>query len=80
VLGEDGKPIFHPGKDFAVIDAYNQKYGTKLEGQSSFTYDVNNGYEWRELIYLMAKDYYKYNHLDDFELRVIKHNPHYPTG
>ncbi len=80
VLDEDGEPIFHPGRDFEVIDAYNQKYGTKLKGQSSFTYDVDNDYEWRELIYLMAKDYYKYNHLDDFELRIIKHNPHYPTG
>ena len=80
VLNEEGEPIFHQGKDFEVIDAYNQKYGTKLKGQSSFTYNVEEGYEWRELIYLMAKDYYKYNHLDDFELRVIKHNPHYPTG
>lgn len=80
VLDEDGKAIFHPGVDFDVIDAYNQKYGTKQEGQMSFTYKVEDGYEWRELIYLMAKDYYKYNHLDDFELRLIKHNPQYPTG
>ena len=29
----------------------------------------------------MAKDYYRYNILDDFEIRVIQANPtHYPTG
>jgi hypothetical protein len=28
----------------------------------------------------MAQDYYKYNYLDDFELRIIKHNPHFYTG
>jgi hypothetical protein len=26
--------------------------------------------DWRELIYLMAQDYYQYNHDDDFELNV----------
>ena len=76
----DNEGIFHPGKDFEIIDSYNQKHGTRLKGQSAVTYKTDDGYEWRELIYLMAKDYYKYNHLDDFELRVIAHNPHYPTG
>ena len=37
--------------------------------------------DWRELIYQMAKDYRKYNHLNDFELRIIKANGDlYPTG
>lgn len=79
-LDDDGNPVFHQGRDFDVIDAYNQKYGTKQKGQSSVTYSVEAGHEWREIIYQMAKDYYKYNHLDDFELRIIKHNPQYPTG
>ena len=30
--------------------------------------------DWRELIFQMAADYRKYNHLDDFELRVIEAN------
>ena len=31
--------------------------------------------DWREIIYYMALDYQKYNHLDDFELRIIQANP-----
>ena len=37
--------------------------------------------DWREIIYQMAKDYYRYNFLEDFELRVIQANgSEYPTG
>jgi hypothetical protein len=37
--------------------------------------------DWREIIYQMALDYYKYNFLDDFELRVAAANPkYYPLG
>jgi hypothetical protein len=37
--------------------------------------------DWRELIYRMALDYNKYNHLDDFENRVAAANSNlYPTG
>lgn len=37
--------------------------------------------DWRELIYRMALDYRKYNHLDDFEIRVAKANPElFATG
>jgi hypothetical protein len=28
----------------------------------------------------MALDYFKYNHLDDFELRLAKANPQYYNG
>jgi hypothetical protein len=38
------------------------------------------GCDWREIIYQMALDYYKYNFLDDFELRVAEVNPSYPSG
>lgn len=37
--------------------------------------------DWREIIYQMALDYYKYNTEDDFELKLIENNPiHYPSG
>ena len=64
------------------IDAYNNKYGTNLKGRTSEevrTFD-NKTYDWREVIYQMALDYYKYNILDDFEIRLIQANPQYPTG
>jgi hypothetical protein len=36
--------------------------------------------DWRELIYQMANDYYKYGQLDSFELKVKEANPFYPFG
>lgn len=80
------------GADYEVITNYNSKYGTQLTGQKSVIYhSSNNIYEeispneeyqcdWREVIYHMALDYYKYGHLDDFEARVAAANPHYPSG
>lgn len=77
----DKKPIRYYSievdeQDKQVI-AYNAKYGVEVKGQSSKKYETNN---WREIIYQMAKDYYQYNFLDDFELRIIAANPDYPTG
>ena len=65
-----------------VIDNYNLKHGTTLTGRSSseVTTFTAEEYDWREIVYQMALDYYKYNILDDFELRLIKANPEYPTG
>lgn len=62
------------------LKEYNEKYGTSLKGQNSKMYDIEN-WDWREIIYQMAIDYFKYNHLDDFELRLIQANPDiYPSG
>jgi hypothetical protein len=46
------------------------------------TYIVGeNCEEWREIIYLMAKDYSVYGHLDNFEDKVAIANPTlYPLG
>ena len=65
-----------------VIDNYNLKHGTTLTGRSSseVTTFTAEEYDWREIVYQMALDYYKYNIIDDFELRLIKANPEYPTG
>ena len=65
-----------------VIDQYNQRYGTTLEARQKanaklFTADTS---DWREVLYQMALDYYKYNTLDNFELLVARYNPQYPTG
>lgn len=61
------------------VEDYNKKYGTKLKGQVSIEYTTDK-YDWREIIYQMAIDYFKYNILDNFELKVGKANPEYPTG
>ncbi len=63
------------------IIAYNEKYGTTLKYQSNpKTFSIEDGWDWREIIYQMALDYYRYNHLDDFEIRLIRANPQYQTG
>ena len=37
--------------------------------------------DWREILYIMATDYFRYNTLDNFEIRVREANPNlYPTG
>lgn len=71
---------------------YNNKYGTLATGQDTWTYITNNRHyidedkkivycDWREIIYQMAQDYYRYAHiLDDFEQRIISMNPQYFTG
>jgi hypothetical protein len=52
-----------------------------MKAQSSVVHTVESAGDWRELIYLMAKDYNKYGHLDNFEDRVAAANPSlYPTG
>ena len=64
-----------------LIDEYNSKYDATLEYQYSQTYtDID--WDWRELIYRMAQDYFKYAHIfDDFEMRVRQANPEiFPTG
>ena len=78
----DKKPTYY--KSIAVSDAelisYNEKYGTELRGQVSIEYR-DKDWDWREIIYQMALDYYKYGHLDDFEVRVAQTNPdYYPLG
>lgn len=62
------------------VKAYNEKYGVNVPEQQSP--DIVTG-EWREIIYRMAKDYYQYNFLDDFEIKIInanRENGNYQTG
>lgn len=90
----DVKPNYY--RSIAVskeeVEAHNKKYNLNVQGQNSITYWYDDGTsvpdeefiecdDWREIIYQMQKDYYKYNFLDDFTLKVGAANPnHYPTG
>ena len=63
------------------VAAYNNKYGVSVPPQGKLDPISSDGPGgWREVIYHMAKDYYQYNFLDDFELKIIAANPDYPTG
>jgi len=64
-----------------LINEYNSKYDTILEPQSNITY-TSSEWDWREIIYRMAQDYFKWAHLlDDFEIRVRAANRDlFPSG
>lgn len=65
-----------------AIRKYNEKYKTNLaETQNPIGYAIED-YDWREIIYRMAMDYFKYAHiLNDFTSRVATVNQDmYPTG
>lgn len=93
----DEKPIEYKAicveENNAEVDAYNQKYNTDLKYQPNpILYQSSDDYfydktkkimkcDWREVLYQMAQDYYKYNHLSDFEQRVAAANPDlFPFG
>ena len=74
------KQIYVPLND-EQVDAYNAKYNTELPYQVIQKTFSTADCDWREIIYQMALDYYRYNILDDFELRVAEANPiDYPSG
>lgn len=74
------------------VDEYNLKYGTNLNNNpTSITYSIHPNIsraknyvyvtDWREVLFQMAKDYFRYNTLSDFEIRVREANPTlYPFG
>ena len=78
-------PIWTTNLDDEQIEAYNNKYGTTITGRTKAEAEklkvTTEDWDWREIIYQMALDYYKYNFLEDFELKVALANPDdYPTG
>ena len=80
----DRKPMSYTSifvnADNQEVELYNQKYGTNISGQNSITY-LASDYDWREVIYRMAQDYYKYAHiLSDFETRLVQTNPEFTSG
>ena len=53
---------------------------TSYKSFDGIEYKIDN-YDWRELIYQMAKDYYKHSGEEDFAMRLAEMNfPNYPTG
>ena len=75
-----------------ALNDYNSKYKATLKGQKSITYIASDTYsvdedkktvycDWREVIYQMALDHFKYGFLDDFEIRIMIANGElYPAG
>lgn len=87
----DVKPIKYTTISVAAneVEEYNRKYSLEIEGQISKTYEAGNSWtktgsiqycDWREVLYRMACDYYKYNFLDNFHVKVANVNPEFANG
>ena len=66
--------------EFDLTQTYYAETNNQLiDSVEAFTDDK---YDWREIIYQMALDYFKYNHKkDNFTQLIANANPdHYPTG
>ena len=73
--------------DINEIKEYNEKYNTTIPevSPSSIVYTTNQHYvqepgyicvsDWREVLYQMAKDYFQYNFLTNFEIKLKNANP-----
>ena len=61
------------------LASYNEKHGFSIKGQTSEEYTIDR-YDWRELIYRMAKDFTKFGHLDSFAVKVTQANPEFANG
>ena len=78
----DHKPTQYTTIEITEEEAekYNAIYGTNMRSQNSTTYSVEN-WDWREIIYQMALDYRKHNHMDEFLPKVREANGElYPSG
>ena len=80
----DQKPISYTSITVTAeeLKNYNTIYNSNLQPQEGRKYSIDD-YDWREIIYQMAMDYNKFNHLDSFELKIIEANKNdnlYTTG
>lgn len=78
----DKKPISYTTIEMTTPDVERAKVAspqffsleTNKYVQNSVTYSVANGDDWREILYHMALDYYKYNQFDEFYKKIIEAN------
>lgn len=64
--------VYEPSEDAITAQDITREKQNKYY-QESVTY-TDEDVDWRELIYLMAKDYFKYNAYDFFEVKVAQAN------
>ena len=54
-----------------------ERWKKNSDNTETYNKDV---WDWRELIYQMAKDWRKHNHDDDYGVQITRYNPQWPTG
>ena len=81
----DTKPIEYTTIEVSQSEVadYANKHNIAMSGQSSITYRAGTYWhldgdvqycDWREIIYRMAADYYKYNFLENFYQKIVDAN------
>ena len=75
--------VFFYNPNFPNYDSFDDLVNDQIdkEYQEFLDSGILNFVDWREIIYQMALDYFKYGTNDDFEIQVRNNNlDHYPTG
>ena len=75
--------VYFYNPSFPSYDSYEDAIMDKIdkEYEEYEKLGILNYVDWREIIYQMAKDYYKHNTRDDFEIQVgLNNKAFYPTG
>ena len=67
------------GMSKTQAEEYSLNAGFTVKSQESVTY-TDDEWDWREIIYRMAKDYMQYGQLDDFSYLVRIHNTSSPDA
>lgn len=79
----DGNTVYFYNPAFPSYDNYEDLVFDKIEKEYE-EYEklgILNYVDWREIIYQMARDYYKHNTEDAFEYTIAQNNPqYYKTG
>ena len=82
-IEKDGNAVYFYNPNFP----FNESFEKMVEEKIDIVYEdfiLNGGInivDWREIIYQMAKDFYKHNQDDDFLIKVANNNKdYYPTG
>ena len=74
----DIKPEYYTSFDKIT---YTSKSDDEIDYNLLKTESIISGLDWREIIYQMAKDYYKHNTEDEFEMNLRENNINfYPSG
>ena len=80
---KQGNTVYFYNPAFPSYDSYQDLVDDKIEKEYE-EYEkqgILNYVDWREIIYQMARDYYKHNTEDAFEYTVAQNNPqYYKTG
>lgn len=82
-IKRDGNLVYFYNPDFPDYESFEELINNQIdkEYEDFLNSGILNFVDWREIIYQMALDYYKYGQNENFESLIIKNNyPYYYSG